>query len=1114
MPTPNFVPRESGEGLIGTTNKPWSGANFSAHVVSRGQNVQLKYFVADVSTRYALTGLSSGLKPEVGDFIYQYSPTGLFIVTEPSLLGSESGYRPFGQTLVELFSNPTIYGTVTLSSGTTGKILYLDTGLHINYSTIPESQLQYLSGLTGNIQAQFTGLAPLNSPVFVVGITTPQIRVTGQTPSTVPYFDSSGQLVSSAVTSVELNFLSGATGNIQVQLNNLNTNLTGTTPSGTLYVSLNGNDMFGLRNRADKPFFTLSGAKSAAQSGDLIFVGPGRYYGKNLLKHGVNWFFDQGAIVDYSGAGSIFDDTASGTSGAVVCSIGGYGRFYHSNTGNTLSNCAILELNNANTDITMTCLELANMGTLNGGNPVTILTQGNAKLTIDVKERIYSKSYDSMVIGQTGSNPIYIRAREIISETGVSADGIEMGGASTILYVDVQYLYGEDSVINQDDGTLYLNARTVSGGPLIGAGNVYLRADKVFSNLNLTNTGKIHSIAINDYRGATTSLQGQVEYTVGSLRSLKDVVASGSGVFRSGVFVSGVPVVVTSGTQTINGLKTFTSDVTITQTLYSVGLDIGTETFFVNGPTAYINTTIAPFRFQGEDSNDIIFVNEPFSNSLRINTGVGAPSLYIEAGALRADNGFSVSSAGFRVDSTGNITGKRLALGASGQRGFLDIHSGASISGVTGANVVQTFGEGDFDDANACSLIFTIYPFTYFGGTRFYGTGFIKQFNESGSASGAYYVTLTWSSVPGASGYKVVVTDECYQGFFNDAYFSGTGTSLLYGDGNELNGISQIPMIVTPLSTGVDLYVNNDGGLISRGSGSFGSLNSTDTALTNFFYGPVKIVATNNFVTGSTDANFHVSGSATYIATMRLEGSYAKMQMVSAAAPANNGHYQFYVSDQGLFNLGLLNDTDSSESLFFRITRSGTTGINIWFNTGIKMGLAVSSPQANLHIGAGGTGFPPLRINSGALTTTAVSGAMEYNGAFYITNTGGIRGAITTGGPYVPLSGGLAYATLVSGATGLLTIDFSGNRNQQVDITTSGSYQFSGQNYPGSGFVSDIMVYLNNSATGTSALTFPSNWLNLGASWPTGIASGKVAMLWFRAIDTGSTIVGTYNVRL
>jgi hypothetical protein len=83
--------------------------------------------------------------------------------------------------------------------------------------------------------------------------------------------------------------------------------------------------------------------------------------------------------------------------------------------------------------------------------------------------------------------------------------------------------------------------------------------------------------------------------------------------------------------------------------------------------------------------------------------------------------------------------------------------------------------------------------------------------------------------------------------------------------------------------------------------------------------------------------------------------------------------------------------------------------------------------------------------------------------------------------------------------------------SQQVNLTTALTYNFTASNLPGSGKVSDIALYINHTAAGTSSLSFPSTWKNIGSGWPTSIAASTVGVLWLRAIDTTS-IIGSFNV--
>lgn len=101
--------------------------------------------------------------------------------------------------------------------------------------------------------------------------------------------------------------------------------------TNTLWVDKGGSDGTGTRGDEAKPYLTLTAAKTAAQAGDLIRVRPGTYDERNLLKDGVNWHFENGAVVHYTGAedGGIFDDGVTGANGAVACKITGAGVFIH-----------------------------------------------------------------------------------------------------------------------------------------------------------------------------------------------------------------------------------------------------------------------------------------------------------------------------------------------------------------------------------------------------------------------------------------------------------------------------------------------------------------------------------------------------------------------------------------------------------------------------------------------------------------------------------------------------------------------------------------------------------------------------------------------------------------
>jgi len=91
--------------------------------------------------------------------------------------------------------------------------------------------------------------------------------------------------------------------------------------------AVNGNDATAVRGRLSAPFLTLTAAKLAAIAGDTIIVLPGTYNEKNLAKNGVNWHFENGAVISYSGmaAGGVFDTAVAG--GICAFNVTGRGVF-------------------------------------------------------------------------------------------------------------------------------------------------------------------------------------------------------------------------------------------------------------------------------------------------------------------------------------------------------------------------------------------------------------------------------------------------------------------------------------------------------------------------------------------------------------------------------------------------------------------------------------------------------------------------------------------------------------------------------------------------------------------------------------------------------------------
>jgi hypothetical protein len=88
--------------------------------------------------------------------------------------------------------------------------------------------------------------------------------------------------------------------------------------TNSVWVAKNGSDSTGTRGDPAKAFLTLRGAWTNAVSGDTVFVMPGTYDEKNLLKNGVNWHGFGASVIFTGGSGAIWDDDVSSIDAASV----------------------------------------------------------------------------------------------------------------------------------------------------------------------------------------------------------------------------------------------------------------------------------------------------------------------------------------------------------------------------------------------------------------------------------------------------------------------------------------------------------------------------------------------------------------------------------------------------------------------------------------------------------------------------------------------------------------------------------------------------------------------------------------------------------------------------
>lgn len=239
---------------------------------------------------------------------------------------------------------------------------------------------------------------------------------------------------------------------------------------------INGNNSTGLRGRIDKPFLTLAAAKAAASSGDTIFVLPGTYDERDLLKNGVNWYFMPGAKIAHTSnvSGGIWDDGASyGTNDAVTCIITGYGDFR--NASNVNNPASVFDISNAGSNIYVECQKMSNLST---GSAVIKVSAGTTKFII--RENIApDNSVCLNILGGTnlfringdlvGAQGIYVTAGTTdlyVKDIIATLKTVDVNGSGAVLRVfakDMTSSTNTTSAINVVTGSLEVDARLISG---------------------------------------------------------------------------------------------------------------------------------------------------------------------------------------------------------------------------------------------------------------------------------------------------------------------------------------------------------------------------------------------------------------------------------------------------------------------------------------------------------------------------------------------------------------------------------------------------------------------------------------------------------------------------
>lgn len=258
----------------------------------------------------------------------------------------------------------------------------------------------------------------------------------------------------------------------------------------TLYVDATyGINSSAARERADRPYQTLTAAKAAALAGDWIVVKPGTYDETNLLKNGVNWWFAPGANVVYTGAtpGYIFDDGPDGANADVVCTISGSGSFSCTNNyAAATEHFGIIGISRAGSRVTVNCHRIDQLS--NNFQFGWTVVQQNGLLFINTETGIYSPN-GAYNLGWFGGTAYINGAQLKQTGTAIQWAGTEVGGDWYVNFDQIESTAAEivvDFATADTVGALWINSALIKAPASVGitsgsSGKVYITAQKIWN---------------------------------------------------------------------------------------------------------------------------------------------------------------------------------------------------------------------------------------------------------------------------------------------------------------------------------------------------------------------------------------------------------------------------------------------------------------------------------------------------------------------------------------------------------------------------------------------------------------------------------------------------------
>lgn len=243
----------------------------------------------------------------------------------------------------------------------------------------------------------------------------------------------------------------------------------GLTLANVLFVDPGGDDTAAVKGDITQPWATIATALGQASSGELVWIMPGTYDERNLLKDGVNLHFEYGAKVVYTGSsGAVLEDNGVNT---FTCRFTGYPYFEHSGGG---TNKEVLRLTGTGAGIVI--LEFFNTEFYDTVGETVLINNTVANTRVRFKDSlIRHNSTDEVCVNIDDIGKLHFDNTWIVNENNGSAShGIELAADDVVFdgarfFITHASAFSISAAVNQDIkiyGTVFSNKDVGGAGTI------------------------------------------------------------------------------------------------------------------------------------------------------------------------------------------------------------------------------------------------------------------------------------------------------------------------------------------------------------------------------------------------------------------------------------------------------------------------------------------------------------------------------------------------------------------------------------------------------------------------------------------------------------------------